>query len=107
LQEMSNGDTAFVQQMLSIFIKNGRESMSQMVEALKQKELNTIANHAHKMMPSVRQLDADRLLAGLKNIEKMANEKNIKSLGKLIEDMNTEFEGICASMQKTIDQLKK
>jgi signal transduction histidine kinase/CheY-like chemotaxis protein/HPt (histidine-containing phosphotransfer) domain-containing protein len=107
LTEMSNGDETFVIRMMEWFMQNGKQSISRMQEAFQLHQYQTIADCAHKMMPAVRQLEAQKLLVLLKNIEKMAQQQTGHDLHKKIEEVAAIFELICTGMQKKIEQLKK
>lgn len=106
LEEMGKGDSAFMIKMLRIFMENGDQTFKQMPILLNERKWNEIADLAHKMMPATRQLEADNLLAQLKQIEKTAMQKHTSGLDELIRRAADEFKAIYKSMEKTIEHVK-
>jgi signal transduction histidine kinase/CheY-like chemotaxis protein/HPt (histidine-containing phosphotransfer) domain-containing protein len=61
LKHLAHNDSGFVIKMVEIFIRNSRERMQELDDAVKRDRHQEMAEVAHKMMPAVRQMRAKRL----------------------------------------------
>ena len=62
-------DPKFLVRMLGIFDKNAEQTQTRLETGLKEENWTEIAEAAHKLIPSLRQLGAEDLMQGLKDLE--------------------------------------
>lgn len=107
LEEMGGGDPLFTIKMLRIFMQNGKKTLEQMSASIEQKRYTEVADAAHKMLPSARQLEADELLSLLKQMEEKTKTQQTDGLDVLFLKAHKAFEEIYNDMEKIIKQLEK
>jgi PAS domain S-box-containing protein len=71
LEQMSRGDASFVAKMITIFKKSADDSRLKLEESLLSKDTNTIKKIAHKIKPSIVQLNAVNILEDIIYLDKM------------------------------------
>lgn len=86
LYHLANNDENFVFDMLQMFIKTSREELKVIDQALKLKDWQEIAEHAHKIKSPCKHLDALETANLLKDIELTArNSTDKENLPKMIK----------------------
>jgi signal transduction histidine kinase/CheY-like chemotaxis protein/HPt (histidine-containing phosphotransfer) domain-containing protein len=100
LKQLSNGDTAFVNEMLTIFIKTTTQEIDLMNEGLKQENWKRISDSAHKIVPPCRHVGAMKLHDTLKLIEKRAHDLvELDSLPELVNEATRESEVVIKELE--------
>lgn len=108
LQELSNGDSRFVINMLKIFIKNFDIDLQKMHEGLEARNADTLRLKAHKMIPPCRHLGFDSLVSLLKEIEaKSQQTSDLELIEKLVIRVTLIYNELKPEIEKEIDQLEK
>jgi len=99
LNAMSRGNAAFVQKMVGIFCGQAPQMVDEMTTACNENDYDRVAALAHKMKPSIDNLDIHDLIERIRDVEKAAKEHVAKSmlLNKL-EEMSGLVEKIIAQM---------
>ncbi|EHQ27717.1 ATP-binding protein [Mucilaginibacter paludis] len=88
LKQTAGADSAFVNRMLLMFIKQGNESLAQIDEALNEKDLVRLKALAHKIKPSVNYLKMHGLsqwILKVQNWEGGANDE-LTRIVKILQD---------------------
>jgi signal transduction histidine kinase/HPt (histidine-containing phosphotransfer) domain-containing protein/FixJ family two-component response regulator len=92
LNHISNGDQAFVKEMLETFLKSYQDGLKSIDEKVITNEYNFIAEIAHKICSPCRHLGADELWRLTKQLEnECKKEGQNNNISKLVEDLKTEF----------------
>jgi signal transduction histidine kinase/CheY-like chemotaxis protein len=100
LKNLANGDKAFVQEMIEIFINTTQKSIANMLTDFENKNWESLADNAHKAAPPCRHLQANILLEKLKKIEtRIRDEKNTSNLSTLISEAKKEAQLIISELQ--------
>jgi CheY-like chemotaxis protein len=103
LEQMSNGDNAFFNKMLRIFIDSTKDALAKIKEGIANKDFDTIEDYAHKLAPPCRHLEAAFLLQTLKQIEAKAKQKTIDGMDDLHAAAVKEYKAIAAEMKKLLN----
>jgi HPt (histidine-containing phosphotransfer) domain-containing protein len=108
LIELTNGDDAFIREMLEIFIRNTPESMRNINASLKKKDFEAISAFAHKLKSSIQIVGDNKLHDLVKQIESEAKtEARFKKLSTLIKNLSRELSLLVSWMQERIDDPTK
>ena len=108
LQELSNGNPAFVVNMLSIFIKNFDIDLKDLQDALKNKDWNKLRGKSHKMIPPCRHLGFNTLMTDLKEIENESQQdQDISKADKLVQDISDNYSKIRPVIEEEIANIQK
>ena len=108
LIELAQGDEEFIREMLGIFIKVAPQTMSSINEGLKNKDLSSVSDAAHKLKSSIQIVGDQDLHKLIKEIEQKAkNEDSFSSLSTLIENLNKRMDKLINSLRdRSIDPTK-
>jgi signal transduction histidine kinase/CheY-like chemotaxis protein/HPt (histidine-containing phosphotransfer) domain-containing protein len=103
LKHLSNGDTAFVTEMVNVFITTTQEGLQNMDIALAAQEWDNLADYAHKIVPPCRHLKANTLLKLLKTIElQIRDEGKTEGLETLVAQAKQEAEEIIELLREEL-----
>ncbi len=86
LRALCGNDTAFLQQMVEVFIEQSNASAKQIQEAMAAKDLQAVFQISHRIKPGIDSLGIDCLKAEIREIEKDA--KNGICTDKLVDLVN-------------------
>ncbi|MEN9684507.1 MAG: hypothetical protein RLZZ28_293 [Bacteroidota bacterium] len=101
LNEISRGDTAFMQKMVDLFIEQIPASIAEINDAYKNADLVKVKALAHRTKSSIDTLCISSLQSVIKEIEMMAMQhQSGEKMDLLIQEMNNIY-------PKVIEQLKK
>jgi HPt (histidine-containing phosphotransfer) domain-containing protein len=89
LKEMAQGDTAFVDRMISVFLETTQESLDELLVAFNQKDYKKVSSIAHKIKPSIDLMGINSLKKVVREIESF---KEVKA--KINENLINEFNDI-------------
>ena len=91
LKNLSNGDDAFVAEMVQVFINTTNAGIADMETALANEDWENLADYAHKIVPPCRHLQANSLLKKLKNIElQIRDDNNTEGMAEMVADAKAE-----------------
>lgn len=99
LKEISRGNKDFVKNMINVFIESASTSIEEMNVALKDNDIKTLKKIAHKLRPSVSNMQIKSLYNILKDVEFEA--ETLQNNGKL-ESKISEIEQILKQVMKKI-----
>jgi PAS domain S-box-containing protein len=99
LKEISRGDDGFVIKMLDLFIKVTPEYIKQLDDFYATKNIEDINKLAHKMKPSIDNMDIASIRHEIRELENFSMEGSLVQLRELIEKVTT-------VLKETIEQLK-
>jgi CheY-like chemotaxis protein len=108
LVRASHGNNGFVARMLKIFLSSGEGIITKAEASLAARNWEELAGHAHRLVPSCRQLSAFRLAEKLKLIEELCHdgpdEARIRSL---VEGVRASFTALRAALEKEITRYEE
>lgn len=103
LKQLANGDDAFVEEMIQVFINTTNTGLIDMEKALAEENWNNLADYAHKIVPPCRHLQANDLLKKLKNIELLIrDEGKTEDMEQLVAEAKTEATEIIALLEEEL-----
>ncbi len=107
LYHISGGDNQFVRQMLVSFIETTGKGLSEVQEAVKNKQWETAADISHKIQPPCRHIGALRLYNILNTIEKAIRKNDYtESIDKMAENALLEFGVISRQINDHITKME-
>jgi HPt (histidine-containing phosphotransfer) domain-containing protein len=98
---ISRGNEVFVKKMVDIFCEQTPVLLTQMEEAFHTNDLERMGEIAHKMKPSIDNLNIIRLKQVIRDIEHTGKEKIVGA------DLNETFAQIRAMVTRIVDSLRK
>jgi len=108
LIDLTNGDEAFIREMLGIFIKTTPSTISNINSSLKEKNYSSVGDHAHKLKSSIQILGDKNLHDLVREIEKTAKTTNNSTeLEPLIEELNNEILLLLSWMKERLEDPEK
>lgn len=102
LRQLSNGDEAFVKEMINVFIKTTSTGMKEIEKALSEKNYTSVAESAHKISPPCRHMGAIELLGALSTIMDLARKNETKDLEALVAKARTETDKVINELNKEL-----
>lgn len=102
LRQLSNGDEAFVKEMINVFIKTTTDGMKEIEKALNERNYKNVAEFAHKISPPCRHMGAMELFGVLRNIMDSARKNEIKDLNELVAKARTESDKVINELSKEL-----
>ncbi|MBL6447299.1 response regulator [Fulvivirga sp. 29W222] len=108
LHELSNGNPAFVVNMLNIFVKNFDIDLNDLKGALKNKDWNKLQRKSHKMIPPCRHLGFNTLMTSLKEIEaESEHEQDFYKIDKLVKNISKNYRKIRPVIEAEVSNIQK
>jgi HPt (histidine-containing phosphotransfer) domain-containing protein len=106
LIKLAGGDDDFIREMLSLFLEKAPSSLEILEASIKNNDLTSVANQAHKLKSSIQIIADNELHLLIKKIEEDANKNGSKSeltknIGQLNTQMITLFDAIKTRLSKT------
>ena len=101
LNNLSRGNSEFVQKMITIFIAQTTETIEKVEDAIEVKNYLEVSRLIHKIKPSIEGIGIISILEEVKLLEKISAENNNKKL------INSLFNTIKFTLEKVILQLKE
>ena len=99
INTLSRGSTAFVNQMIEIFIEQTTETINKVEKAITQNNFKEVSRLIHKIKPSVESLGIITITKEIKLLEKTAKETSDK------EQITSLFSVIKKVLEKAVQQL--
>lgn len=100
VEEIGRGNAAFVNKMLQLFISDVSNSVKIMLDAYKQGDMKTLKQYAHRLKPSISNMNITRLKQVLPDIEKNAEDTNqTEQVGRWVNQ-------VAAIIEKIIEDIK-
>lgn len=107
LMAMSNGDGAFIKDMLFTFVTSSKNHINKMYGYLANEDYEGLSEAAHSMLPPCRHLGLFSAIEILKDIESYSSNSGnlaqlrakIESLDQLIQDIELEVNGLIKNLQ--------
>jgi HPt (histidine-containing phosphotransfer) domain-containing protein len=100
LNELSKGDPAFINEMVTIFLTENPEEVRILEEAIKEKNYETIKSMSHHMKSTIPFVGIDVIIGkDLTDIEKLAEEKTG------IEAIQTLFKNVKQTCEQAFEEL--
>jgi PAS domain S-box-containing protein len=89
LRQLSNGDTKFINEMLSLFIEQTPGMLDNMSKYLKASDWKSLSSAAHKMKPSIMFVGLKEIEATVRLIENYASEQvNTEQIPSMLNKVN-------------------
>ena len=101
LNELAKGDTAFIAEMITIFLEENPEEIKTLEAAIQENQFENIKSISHHMKSTIPFVGIDLLIGkDLLDIEKLASEKTGLGQIKIL------FENVKTICRKAYDELK-
>jgi len=104
LERISGGDTAFLNEMLKIFIHSSEEALTKFQQNLQNSDLTALAETAHKLAAPVKHLQAISLYNHLKKLETTVENLNLDETKALIEAIAMEINHINSILKQKLGE---
>jgi CheY-like chemotaxis protein/HPt (histidine-containing phosphotransfer) domain-containing protein len=102
LKRLSGGDSAFFDEMLSIFIRSSEEALVKIHFNFKSSNWNELSEVAHKLASPAKHIQAHTLYANLKKLENSTENNNPVELKKLIEEIENDISHINSILKQKL-----
>ena len=104
LNELSKNDAIFINSMLNAFVNLGNETMLQFEESIEKIDLDKIHKIAHKIKPSVENLQIQLVIDKIKQLEvyKFDDKHSVSDLQTLVRDVNLTLKRVVLSIESRI-----
>ncbi|WP_372931946.1 Hpt domain-containing protein, partial [Mariniphaga sediminis] len=104
LERIANGDPAFLREMILLFIKTSENGLSNIQDAVAQKNWEAVSEAAHKMAAPSKHLHAFGLYEKLKRLEtEPQNSPNPEIIEELYRAVKKETDEVVASLKHYLD----
>jgi signal transduction histidine kinase/CheY-like chemotaxis protein/CHASE3 domain sensor protein/HPt (histidine-containing phosphotransfer) domain-containing protein len=105
LNNLANNDKIFVREMLDMFVRTTQQGVIEIYSKSLEKDWNSVAELAHKILAPCKHIGADVLAHNLKKIEELArNGKNEELLADYINEVQSDTSIIIAYIQNTLEK---
>jgi len=102
LERISGGDTAFLNEMLEIFIRSSEESLTKFQQDFQNSNWSALAETAHKLAAPAKHLQATSLYNHLKKLETSAENLNPDEIKALIDSITMEINNINSNLKQKL-----
>jgi len=92
--EMAGGDEEFLKELVQLFLADYPEKLSQIQQALQQRDANTLYQVAHSLKGACANLGLERARALSFEIEKRGREEKLEGVKEIYEDLRKELEDL-------------
>ncbi len=101
IKELAKGDTAFIHEMITIFLEENPEEIKNLEQAIEEQDFEKIKSFSHHMKSTIPFVGIDVLIGkDLVDIEKLATEKTGANAIKTL------FENVKIVCEKAYNELK-
>ena len=91
LSRLANGDKKFLSEMISLFIKSSEAGIVNMEEAIKNKNMESVIENAHKMAAPTKHIGVIQLYNNIKKLEKLAQQNGtMESVSPVFQQIKNE-----------------
>ncbi len=102
LQKLSNGNSAFFNEMLDTYMETARQNINEMKKALNDNDFANVGEAAHRMRASTKHIGAGKLLNILRDIEeKCLHAPDEKKVPLLVELADAEVARVLEHIKKS------
>lgn len=106
LERMGNGDSKFLQEMITLFISSSENSLQAMQENLAGKNFQAIADLAHKLAAPVKYMNVLHLYNKVKSLQNTAeNNPDVGLLENMIAELKLEIETLNAELTTLLNKI--
>ncbi|MGB0404297.1 MAG: PAS domain S-box protein [Salibacteraceae bacterium] len=103
LQKISRGNQAFIDKMLNLFITRIPEALNEINQAYQASDLETVYKTAHRIKPTLNDLDITRSKDQIIQIEKLAQaNKDSEELSQLIDEVTTNVLNVVVAIKERL-----
>jgi signal transduction histidine kinase/DNA-binding NarL/FixJ family response regulator len=102
LERISGGDTAFLNEMLRIFIRSSEEALTKFQQNSHYADRSVLAETAHKLAAPAKHLKATSLYKNLKQLENTAENSSFEEINELIDIISNEISRINLSLKQKL-----
>ncbi|NER35050.1 MAG: Hpt domain-containing protein [Oscillatoria sp. SIO1A7] len=94
LDEISDGDREFQEELLNAFIEDVRENIAKMKPALELCDLTVIRDQAHAIKGASGNVGIPSMYATAAQLERLAREQNQNGLDELVAQLETSLKAV-------------
>ena len=108
LIELTNGDDAFIREMIALFLKNTPQTMDLLNTSLINGEFSDLSDMAHKLKSSIQIIGDKKLHEIIKEIEQEAKVNPVKEkLSSSVDVLNSYIDELLNYLQNRLDNPQK
>lgn len=105
LSRLAGGDEKFLVEMVRLFIKSMESGIAEIENALKNEDLQEVAEYAHKMAAPVKHFGATHLYENIRKLENISkNSTTIASVRPVFSEIIVEAEQLKCNLTAFLDQ---
>ncbi len=106
LNEISGGDSAFIREMLDLFVNSTAIEVTDFDKLLTEKDYEGIGKLAHKMKAPIQMLGANTLFEKVRTVENQGKNKlNIETIPTLINEIKLLIEELKVEIGKLLEKM--
>lgn len=103
VQQMSRGNTAFVNQILQVFTEDAAKALVHIKQGITEGDYDAIRNHAHSLKSSIDLLNISPLKTVVRQIEQSAKDQNsMAQIEPLFQILETHISEVIVAIKKDI-----
>ena len=104
LERLSEGDTAFFDEMLRIFIRSSEEALVKFHQEFQNSNWDVLSEVAHKLAAPAKHIQANTLYINLKKLENNTGNSNPPEIKKLIVDIEKDINHINSILKQKLKE---
>jgi signal transduction histidine kinase/CheY-like chemotaxis protein len=107
LDYLTNGDKLFLHEMIRLFISSTASALNEIQNAIRNEDLKSVFENAHKIAASCKQIQANRLYAFIKQLEEKSRKgDDMDSVINLFQSVNGEMAEVHAYLKQYLEEIK-
>jgi signal transduction histidine kinase/DNA-binding NarL/FixJ family response regulator len=106
LLRLANGDKKFLREMILLFIKSSESGIENIEKAIRDENLTSVSENAHKMAAPGKHIGAANLYGNIKKLEKMAQENaETESIFEVFQNIKNEISELNAFLKSQLNEI--
>ena len=104
---LAGGDQKFLEEMILLFIKSMETGISEIENAINQKNWDVVNNSAHRMAAPLKHIAADKIYNQVKKIEKAAQKKEADLVASVYAELKPAIEELLSFLKLYFEEYGK
>lgn len=104
-KELSDGDTAGLRELITLYLTKTDEQMRELAKALQEKNGTEAARISHSMVGANAMVGLDAVVPGLRKVEELADTNQLSEARTIFDGVNAELKRIQAFLKKYSETL--
>jgi HPt (histidine-containing phosphotransfer) domain-containing protein len=107
LNYLANGDRVFLCEMIELFITSTTSALDKIRNAIRDNDLKTVFENAHKIAAPCKQIQANRLYGFIKQLEVISRDgDNMEPVIALFQSVNAEMSEVREYLRQYKEEIK-